>query len=171
MDSWPLTILKDWQNTTPLNNFKWTQLWWISESNQIISEDKLRWNNFTIINLKTPKPQKLLFSAIDEVGKYSRVSLLNLHHVLLNAWKCIELWGLLTLDKMATKYFRVEVNLCQKLFFLQNMGRTCYVQKLFWMSETISVRNIPIERLFAYDLSIDSTETKYIQLNIKTQFF
>ena len=33
----------------------------------------------------------------------------------------------------------VQVNLCQKLFFLQNMGRTCCVQKLFWMSETISV--------------------------------
>ena len=25
--------------------------------------------------------------------------------------------------------------------FLQNMGRTCCVQKLFWMSETISVHN------------------------------
>ena len=25
----------------------------------------------------------------------------------------------------------VQVNLCQKLFFLQNMGRTCCVQKLF----------------------------------------
>jgi hypothetical protein len=38
--------------------------------------------------------------------------------------------------------FHVQVNLCQKLFFLQNMGRTCCVQKLFWMSETISVHNI-----------------------------
>jgi hypothetical protein len=35
------------------------------------------------------------------------------------------------------------VNLCQKLFFLQNKGRTCCVQKLFWMSETISVHNRP----------------------------
>ena len=26
--------------------------------------------------------------------------------------------------------FSVQVNLCQKLFFLQNMGRTCCVQKL-----------------------------------------
>ena len=25
----------------------------------------------------------------------------------------------------------LQVNLCQKLFFLQNMGRTCCVQKLF----------------------------------------
>ena len=25
----------------------------------------------------------------------------------------------------------IQVNLCQKLFFLQNMGRTCCVQKLF----------------------------------------
>ena len=30
----------------------------------------------------------------------------------------------------------VQVNLCQ------NMGRTCFVQKLFWMSETISVHNM-----------------------------
>ena len=36
----------------------------------------------------------------------------------------------------------VQVNLCQKLLFLQNMGRTCCVQKLFWMSETISVPNM-----------------------------
>ena len=36
----------------------------------------------------------------------------------------------------------VQVNLCQKLFFLQNMGRTCCVQKLYWMSETISVHNM-----------------------------
>jgi len=27
--------------------------------------------------------------------------------------------------------FPIQVNLCQKLFFLQNMGRTCCVQKLF----------------------------------------
>ena len=36
----------------------------------------------------------------------------------------------------------VQVNLCQKLFFLQNMGRTCCVQKLFWMAKTISVHNM-----------------------------
>ena len=30
----------------------------------------------------------------------------------------------------------VQVNLCQKLFYLQNMGRTCCVQKLIWMSQT-----------------------------------
>ena len=39
--------------------------------------------------------------ANDEVGKYSRVSLLNLHHLsvlLLNAWKCIEFLGLPTQD-------------------------------------------------------------------------
>ena len=36
----------------------------------------------------------------------------------------------------------VQVNLCQKLFFLQNIGRTCCVQKLFWMSETISVHTM-----------------------------
>ena len=36
----------------------------------------------------------------------------------------------------------LQVNLCQKLFFLENMGRTCCVQKLFWMSKTISVHNM-----------------------------
>ena len=36
----------------------------------------------------------------------------------------------------------VQVNLCQKLFFLQNMRRTCCVHKLFWMSKTISVHNM-----------------------------
>ena len=35
----------------------------------------------------------------------------------------------------------IQVNLCQKLFFLQNMGTSC-VQKLLWMSETISVHNM-----------------------------
>ena len=35
----------------------------------------------------------------------------------------------------------IQVNLCKKLFFLQNMGRTGCVQKLFWMSKTISVHN------------------------------
>ena len=41
-----------------------------------------------------------------------------------------------------SKIHRLQVNLCQKFFFLQNMGRTCCVQKLFWMSETISVYNL-----------------------------
>ena len=36
----------------------------------------------------------------------------------------------------------IQVNLCQKFFFLQNMGRTCCVQKLFWMSKTIFVHNM-----------------------------
>ena len=48
--------------------------------------------------------------------------------------------------KLCTSYIfcllQVQVNFCQKLFFLQNMGRTCCVQKLFWMSETISVHNM-----------------------------
>ena len=43
---------------------------------------------------------------------------------------------------MDSKAGVVQVNLCQKLFFLQNMGRTCCVQKLFSMSETISVHNM-----------------------------
>ena len=41
----------------------------------------------------------------------------------------------------AGKYL-LQASLCQKLFFLQNMGRTCCVQKIFWMSETISVHNM-----------------------------
>ena len=45
--------------------------------------------------------------------------------------------------KVASRKGRlVQVNLCQNLFFLQNMGRTCCVQTLFWMSETISVHNM-----------------------------
>ena len=36
----------------------------------------------------------------------------------------------------------IQVNLCQKVFFFQNMGRTCCVQKLLWMSETIFVHNM-----------------------------
>ena len=36
----------------------------------------------------------------------------------------------------------VQVNLCKKLFLLQNMGRTVCVQKLFWISETISLHNM-----------------------------
>ena len=36
----------------------------------------------------------------------------------------------------------IQVNLCQKLLFLQNMGRTCCVHKLFWMSKSISVHNM-----------------------------
>ena len=37
---------------------------------------------------------------------------------------------------------RIQVSLCQRLFFLQNMGRTRCVQKNFWMLETISVPKI-----------------------------
>ena len=43
----------------------------------------------------------------------------------------------------------VQVNRCQKLFFLQNMGRTCCVQKLFWMPETISVHNTCSSQVWA----------------------
>ena len=32
--------------------------------------------------------------------------------------------------------------LCQKLLFFQNMGRTCCVHQLFWMSKTISVHSM-----------------------------
>ena len=40
------------------------------------------------------------------------------------------------------KLLLVQVNLCQKLLFLQNMGRTCCVQKLFLTFRTISVHNM-----------------------------
>ena len=54
---------------------------------------------------------------------------------------CIFFW----ICNVSVNYFgrrQVQVNLCQKLFFLQNRVRTCRVQKLFWMSETISVHNM-----------------------------
>ena len=45
---------------------------------------------------------------------------------------------------------QVQVNLCQKLLFLQNMRRTYCVQKLFLMSDTISVHN-----MFSPSLSLE----------------
>ena len=53
----------------------------------------------------------------------------------------------------------VQVNLFQKLFFLQNMGRTFCVQKLFCMSETISIHNMLSPGL--------SLEFSYIELVIQ----
>ena len=53
----------------------------------------------------------------------------------------------------------LQVNLCQKHFFLQNMGRRCYVQKLFWMSETISVHN-----MFSPGLSLEFNEQSVVIL-------
>ena len=51
------------------------------------------------------------------------------------------------MNLILSKYFTaisifLQVNLCQKLFFFQNMERTCCVQKLIWMLETISVHNM-----------------------------
>ena len=52
--------------------------------------------------------------------------------------KCgLHLYGRL---KLIYNSQQLQVNLCQKLFFLQNMARTWCVQKLFWMSETISAQ-------------------------------
>ena len=48
----------------------------------------------------------------------------------------------------------VQVNRCQKLLFLQNMGRTCCVQKLFWMSKTISVHNMFSPMFWAWDCHV-----------------
>ena len=35
------------------------------------------------------------------------------------------------LKQFVSKHFPLQVNLCQKLLFLQNIGKTCCVQKLF----------------------------------------
>ena len=51
----------------------------------------------------------------------------------------------------------LQVNLCQKLFFLQNMGRKWCVQKLFWMSETISVHN-----MFSPGLSLEFSRIELV---------
>ena len=50
-------------------------------------------------------------------------------------WNCFWSWNLLF-------FMSVQVNLCQKLLFLYNMGRKCCVQKSFWISKTISVHNM-----------------------------
>ena len=52
-------------------------------------------------------------------------------------WKCLYLSNhrkRRSFWKFYTTYIGIllQVNLFQKLFFLQNIGRTCYVQKLFW---------------------------------------
>ena len=57
----------------------------------------------------------------------------------------------------ATKALAIQVNLCKKLFFFQNMGTTCCVQKLFWMSETISVHN-----MFSPGLSLEFSCTELL---------
>ena len=57
-------------------------------------------------------------------------------------------------------WYVVQVNLRQKFFFLQNMGRTCCVQKLFWMSKTISAHN-----MISPGLSLEFSCTLRCQLN------
>ena len=48
----------------------------------------------------------------------------------------------ISLSILLYKYLQIQVNLCQRLLFLQNIGRTCCVHKLFWMSKSISVHNM-----------------------------
>ena len=48
----------------------------------------------------------------------------------------------ISLSILLYKYLQIHVNLCQRLLFLQNIGRTCCVHKLFWMSKSISVHNM-----------------------------
>ena len=42
-----------------------------------------------------------------------------------------------------SQIYTLQVNLCQKSSFCKKWGRKCCLQKLFLMSETISVQNIP----------------------------
>ena len=60
-----------------------------------------------------------------------------------------KIWKLMRVLKMSvmsqhekSNNLALQVNLCQKLFFLQNTGRTCCVQKLFLTFRTISVQNM-----------------------------
>jgi hypothetical protein len=53
-----------------------------------------------------------------------------------------ENWDKLSVYFSNFLWYNLQLHLCQKLFFLQNMGRTCCVQKLFWMSETIFIHNM-----------------------------
>ena len=66
-------------------------------------------------------------------------------------------FGIILMKYFKNFDFKVQVNLCQKLFFLQNMGRTSCVQKLFWMSETISVHN-----LFSPGLSLEFSSIELV---------
>ena len=70
-------------------------------------------------------------------------------------------WNILGGRGVSNSYFarcqKVQVNLCQKLFFLHNMERMCCVQKLFWISETISVHN-----MFSPGLSLEFSHIKLV---------
>ena len=44
--------------------------------------------------------------------------------------------------KVGYSQIQIQVNLCQKLLFLQNMRRTCCVQKLFLTFRTIFLHNM-----------------------------
>ena len=58
-------------------------------------------------------------------------------------WKCIfALVECSTCFFISISFLWLQVNLCQKLLFLQDMGRICCVHKLFLMSKSISVHNM-----------------------------
>ena len=77
-------------------------------------------------------------------SKHQLLFPLYFHHIRSRGEWHHHIWGKLSfwLTFRYIKLSFIQVNLCQKLFFLQKMGRTCCVQKLFWMSETISVHNV-----------------------------
>ena len=84
--------------------------------------------------IKLSKASKILFhrSDISEVHSLSNEikfkSLLNIYNTFMG--------------KNQKSQFSLQVNLCQKLLFLHNMGRTCCVNKLSWMSKSISVHSM-----------------------------
>ena len=64
----------------------------------------------------------------------------------IHLWECKKTLMLMNCcQNIFPTYLYVQVNLCQKLFYLKIMGRTFCVQKLFWMSETISVHTFSIQ--------------------------
>ena len=77
---------------------------------------------------------------------FNEFCVLRIHELFPRNFVCLLFYGFLQ-DKTFWLRFMVysrpsiQVNLCQKLFFLQNLGRTCFVQKKR-VSETISVHNM-----------------------------
>ena len=90
--------------------------------------------------LATPKKFTYIYHAVKPKSQYVQ------QNFLINVHKNDVLWLQVTIQVFTKKKSKIQkevhVNLCQKLFFLQNIRRTCCVQKLFWMSETISVHNM-----------------------------
>ena len=108
-------------------------MWNIQKSFSMEQGLKYLISSFYISNIDTHSFFWVFASTLVLVGVYSKFS------ANFKLWSLKIFWW--TNQKLLLLKF-VQVNLCQKLFFLQNMGRTCCVQKFFWMSETISVHNM-----------------------------